>query len=1605
MYEGLSTFIIDGSDNAKRIVEANDIYGQTEGQIDVLKLASKITTVRITGNIQRLITAMDKQEVTAALEVTSPEDPSINFHCDYALLKNAGQSTLGMPVPSMHVKLDKNNNICYDRDNKVLPKNRWAFRKGNVPEKKFRLQSNYMDSSGCHNGSFLRMFNSIVNSVEIGGRKVLRIPAQAYAQDEYPEAMKELHGADKDASRNWKFPYNINMVPDSIACVVIWRPNESSPYRFLGQYVIMEEKKSNYANGMHSIYDTVDANGNPDPFKFYTKDKNSERLWDNEDCLQVEIVERSDNTMLLDSSLDAIRNTTNFELIYPDPDDIKEEHEKDSSKPTVNDFWQKFFDGFVDPIRLKDYEPATTKEEHDQMVQDAQEEFDAIYASYRTDYAHCPIEKWHFVAYYCLMLRHCCVDSALRNIELTTYDGQHWLPKWWDVDMQCGLRQTGEGDVPPCSDRDSTIDNDSTFVFDGRYFNTEDGNRIYKSFYLWDALENCEEFMEDVREMDDALSKSWQYDSITQLQDDEYVGKWSESLYNESGMVKYVEQSYDSEQGVYSNDYLIMMQGSHVSHRHWFLKKSFDFFDSLHACGEYTNKKIYAKVQGASGGSQFKITASEPAYFCWGQTNTPAVTSVFLQKGQSYTFAIPDNYNIGSSPLDIYAANRLEEVDFMDLAHYLQGTVSFEFCYDAVTGSGLKRVLAGISMTDMLQGEFNNYGLGDSNGNLTMIGLSLLDKLEVLDVRGLLSLNSIEIAGCVSLKEFYAAGSNITTFEPAAGTIFEEVELPTTVSYIHLNGSKLPTSGIDWYETASDNGDYTLTEADMPRVTRLELQNCGNDAGVRALVEEWCQTIESYIQSNPEQAANFLNNIAHISIDDVNWANFSVTHLITLSKIVNKQITGYIMCSTAYTNEQMDMLMANFGDSVFTLGSPLVLDCVGGEDSGKITAAPLTQNDAGKVENYDDRIEIRQGHSAKLRYIGFPLARTQVTYTWYVNNSNSWFGSGHNKHRIIGDVITLDEASALDEEYEITCSISGDDVSQNVTQDLVAKSRSYPSSVELKPKDSPNVLYIQSADEYQISNDSVNTFEAQFTPDSYDGTLDEGHWELTPNPNSETESIPEGITHHNGIRNTGGGYSDEDRFFTLDITGISELQEDISLMLSYYSDWKASNKRVPSSGTANAIINILKNIVGVLTSSGNYHLYNIIYAISPHPNASPSYGSAFLKSITGEIKASEYPDAVSLVTSVICGNYNVLQYMPNVSVFDFHDCIKLKGNIDLSLNSRCTKAIFANTDTGDIELYEGGREVSVIGYAHPSKLELSGFYLTTSQKPVSWAGHVKQTRIPFLSGSGSMKNGFPCGEAVNCANPSARNGIKVDNTARAISIDDVVGIDTISLAYQGNLANRYWCLAFLAAIGGSLRTIRRPHFKRIITDKCYYGICYYEEGEYQEDWEPGGYTTIPESAKDSDGHFICMSRLELRASYSNQSAQDEGVAYRVLSREESASLLSRLKNSEDAEEQELADRLSAQMAFDGIESAIDNLTINNTETHFIGSDGNGSFVSKIAMSNYGGSIIWNPEFDKDNSTDDGSNYACGIVECRPKYNLEEEPYYIGVCRLKDFNKS
>lgn len=1051
MYEELNNYFIDSGENLQYLVDDNDIYAAGSKNIDVDKLESTITTVKFTGPLNELINqGSGKHSATCAMEIVNPNNSNINLTCDLAQISNAGQSTLDKPVPSFHVKLDKNGNVCYDRDGKPYSKNRWAFREGNVPEKKFRLQANYMDSSGCHNGAFFRMFNEVAPKVKIGNENVLRIPSEVYAAEQYPTAMQSIHGDDPSGNQ-WKFPYKINMVPDSIPCIVVWRPDEGSAYRFLGQYVIMEEKKANYANGMHSIYSGVDDNGNADPFGFKTS-KTGNKLWDNANCHQMEILRSTEDlTLFLDDDNWEEDRDEAFELIYPDEDDLT---------PTeIEAEWTKFYNDIVHPI---------VNSKNDQSA------FNAIL------YGGSPkLSRWHFAAYYCLAMRNACTDSIVRNMEFVTYDGNIWLPKWWDVDMQCGLQQTGECNIVPTSDRTTLAPGSTTaYAFSGRMI----VGGVLKSSWLWDALEASTQFMQDVKTMDAALyAAGWTYTAITKIQDEEFIDAWSNALYNESSVAKYLAY----------ND-LLALQGDRTPHRHWFLRTSYDYFDALHVCGEYTSKLISIRTQSIAPDKTISFKAAFTSYFGWGYTTNIIQSGIRIEKGQTGTLTIDRTLAL-NDPLHIFAANKIAEINLSNIAECIAGSdVDFSGTYDDLLGSQLKKLVLGVSKARMNTGVFNL-----STSATEIQGATTMNRLEYLDIQGMQYFVGLNMSAMSNLTEFYAAGSRLDSFNPASGSNFDVVELPTTVTSMQMDGCNLTDDNdecvIKWYNTVYNEGSpVEIEEATIPSTLRVLLfSGMGTDKGTQALVIDWLNAVyDDYGDTGLAQL--------QLTCRNVNWEDVLVSDLLKLSKIPSaaRQVTGRIKCYGELTSADIVNIQAAFGSYVFTNnpGVPLRIDA----DAGFILGAPA---------------EILAGNTAHVTGVAFPIegSTTEVTYRLGIYDSQDNFVpqtrltnlEGRHYYQYKDTVLYEDDGTIVTKEtiepdYNVV--VEGATISTADYATITIKRRSYPTSVNYDVAATPGkrVSYDSANNAYYITdNDLRLTLTAYTVPEQVTGTIATETWTIS----------------------------------------------------------------------------------------------------------------------------------------------------------------------------------------------------------------------------------------------------------------------------------------------------------------------------------------------------------------------------------------------------------------------------------------------------------------------------------------------------------------------------
>ena len=360
-----------------------------------------------------------------------------------------------------------------------------------------------------------------------------------------------------------------------------------------------------------------------------------------------------------------------------------------------------------------------------------------------------------------------------------------------DITPQKGDKYKVEGSVWEWS-------NDSAYAYAGH-------NSV-----LWNNLEDDEEFMNIVRDMDDALYRAGlTYNNTIRMFNEKQANMWCERILNKDAKLKYVDQYT-----IKDKNHLSKMHGPRTSHRTWWLSKRFTYYDSKFVSGEYMNTKIVMKVQGVNNNPKFTIQPTEYMNYGWGVTNrSMGQTGISSEKDQEghllpITFDIRDgglstSLSMGD-PIEIYASPYISELDLSNFAANLY-VLDFSDMYNDVLGTQLKRLILG-------KEGIVNEGV---NG-ITGIGtLKNAEKLEYIDMRGLKEFNNIDLSENQNVKEIYAFNSGLVGITFANGSKVERLSLPECYSTLKLDSVNYLTK--DGIVFENDN---------MSNVNILQIKNC-----------------------------------------------------------------------------------------------------------------------------------------------------------------------------------------------------------------------------------------------------------------------------------------------------------------------------------------------------------------------------------------------------------------------------------------------------------------------------------------------------------------------------------------------------------------------------------------------------------------------------------------------------------------------------------------------------------------------------------------------------------------------------------------------------------
>lgn len=928
IFNSFKNFLFDTTNKAKYIIRNSIIKGN---EIDYQSCVSKIDTILISGNLSTVLTAgakKDESETAVDILYTTPNDKRVlGFDAKKIMIRKHGQSTLNYPIASFKFWLNKTKgeNVATVEfndgvKNMQLVKNRYPINVGSIPANKYVLQANYADSSGVHNGGLLRLindtwYNAPFNVKDEYGTRVeykLRTSPQLFSSNQTvrhnnvklgevnesewidgfgnnPEftinglnatehTWGELKASLTENPQNTSFPYKIRNAPDSRPCVVFYtdtsKPASSLTKKFLGQFVLMDDKKADHIFGERSIYlwgdgkdpfcmtvegattEVINKKGNKK--KGYDIDDNC--VWDNGNVLRIECV--LINTPLTsfmnfmvpnDIQLDEDGNTSTeqeftsensaadikyetdpktgeyildntgnkiplnyywedyFEMIFPDGDDIDED---DASKGRTK------FDGRYKNDGESDFVTNTSK-----FIQKTQPWIDFLKwicsvgqlnkdngGNYYVDgtvttaalnkfkaEAHDHLDLYKLAAYYIFYIRFGLVDSVERNAQYKTYDGIHWFLEPWDMDIALGNKNTGGLAFDPPMNRETLLDpTKGLYAYSGRSVST--------SNILWDCLEAWDVWRDEiVPEVAQALYEGGlTYEKITEVFDDEFVNKWSEIIYNESGLYKYVEKAQEA-------SWLAWLQGARTSHRHWWISTSMNYYDSKWTCGQFNSSRIYLAVDKPQGtAATIKIIPTTESYFKLTQMDTTLSRGLQKATKQNPATWIADNWSFSAKdPAHLFGALFMEKIDLGNFGQGLQ-VLSFQNAVDTTLGATIKELSIGSKLPDNIN-SINSFtgwvntvkpNITNSASSTSIENDESIDALENIityNITGQLGLTSADIitSNRSKLKNIYAIGSGFTTLTSSTlGNNYDNLYLPGETIVIDTNNESTTRNGV-----------------------------------------------------------------------------------------------------------------------------------------------------------------------------------------------------------------------------------------------------------------------------------------------------------------------------------------------------------------------------------------------------------------------------------------------------------------------------------------------------------------------------------------------------------------------------------------------------------------------------------------------------------------------------------------------------------------------------------------------------------------------------------------------------------------------------------------
>ena len=350
------------------------------------------------------------------------------------------------------------------------------------------------------------------------------------------------------------------------------------------------------------------------------------------------------------------------------------------------------------------------------------------------------------------------VDQRAKNMFLTSWDGVHYQPWFYDNDTILG------------------INNEGVLVFD--YYH-EDNDQLGTA-NVFNGAESAlwtnfrEAFANEIKELYQQLRSSGKlsYNQILEYFVTRQSDKWSISIYNEDSDFKYISMLRSDNDATN----LYQVRGTGEEHLKYFVKNRLMYCDSKWYGADYADDIISLRIYTPSGelavpaNADITVTPFSDIYAGVRYKANAPLRQQRAKANTSVTFKAPDE-TFNDTETGIYGASEISSVG--DLAPLYCGTVNVSKAKkltELIVGSGVE---------------------GYSNPNLKELAVGTNKLLKKIDIRNCPNYtSSLQISNCPNIQEIYATGSGITGLELPDSGYLKKVYLPETLTNLTVTNQQ-----------------------------------------------------------------------------------------------------------------------------------------------------------------------------------------------------------------------------------------------------------------------------------------------------------------------------------------------------------------------------------------------------------------------------------------------------------------------------------------------------------------------------------------------------------------------------------------------------------------------------------------------------------------------------------------------------------------------------------------------------------------------------------------------------------------------------------------------